>query len=439
MFALGLGPIYTLRNRIQPLPAGQYIDDARVNAAFVVLYLVVIAALARRVPRLSRPTTVLLVALHVLVIASALWSLAPGRSATQGLLFALTTMTAVVVGDRIGVRGLLLALAVAAQVGVVLSQLAVRRSWPNTIDGNGDWSGIYLNRNSLGPVAMLALLATFGAMALWWQDRDGATSRSSRDVGLGAALGGALVVLVVLDVHTLLRSASLTPVVGAVVAALTVIVAVLAPALQQRFASGRAASGGPVTEQGSPWPLVAAVVATWAGVAVVAMVGRSQVATNLDRSSTLSGRTELWGWLIDAISRRPFGGWGWLGVWEDRALEAEVVARFNVDFSTAHNAVIEMLLATGVFGALLLVATVGALIRPAVQLTAHSGGDRRLGVVTMGLVGYVVAVNQLETYVGANLLPWALLVGGAATCARTLADDAGSDRAAVPNPSRVSI
>jgi exopolysaccharide production protein ExoQ len=62
-----------------------------------------------------------------------------------------------------------------------------------------------------------------------------------------------------------------------------------------------------------------------------------------------------------------------------------------------------------------------------------------LGVVTMGLVGYVVAVNQLETYVGANLLPWALLVGGAATCARTLADDAGSDRAAVPNPSRVSI
>ena len=132
MFALGLGPIYTLRNRIQPLPAGQYIDDARVNAAFVVLYLVVIAALARRVPRLSRPTTVLLVALHVLVIASALWSLAPGRSATQGLLFALTTMTAVVVGDRIGVRGLLLALAVAAQVGVVLSQLAVRRSWPNT-------------------------------------------------------------------------------------------------------------------------------------------------------------------------------------------------------------------------------------------------------------------------------------------------------------------
>ena len=79
----------------------------------------------------------LLVALHLLVIASAWWSLAPGRSATQGVLFALTTVAALVVGDRVGVRGVVLSLAVASQAGVVLSQLAGRRGWPHTIGPNG--------------------------------------------------------------------------------------------------------------------------------------------------------------------------------------------------------------------------------------------------------------------------------------------------------------
>ena len=146
------------------------------------------------------------------------------------------------------------------------------------------------------------------------------------------------------------------------------------------------------------------------GLALAAVVGRSALATGLDRSTTLSGRTELWGWLIDAISRRPFSGWGWLGVWEDRALEAEVVGRFDVDFSTAHNAVIEMLLGVGIVGAVLLVAAVGVTTWPIVVVATRPGVQRAVGVVALGFVGYVVAVNQLETYVGANPLPWSPLV-----------------------------
>ena len=123
-----------------------------------------------------------------------------------------------------------------------------------------------------------------------------------------------------------------------------------------------------------------------------------------------------------------FGVYGWLGVWEDRALEVQVVDRFNVDFSTAHNAVIEMLLAAGVFGAILLLVTMGALIWPTMRLAVQRGPDHRIGVVAVGLVGYVVAVNQLETYVGANLLPWALLVAVAAACVRRLDEVDPTDR-----------
>ena len=452
LFALGLGPVYTLRNRIDPLPSGQYIDDAFVNVGFAGLHLAVIGVivvLARRRPAISGLTAGLLVALHVLVIASAWWSLAPGRSATQGVLFALTTVAALVVGDRIGVRGVVAALAVASQAGVVLSQLAVRRAWPNTIDLNGDWAGIYLNRNSLGPVAVMALLATASTAALWWSDRvksnrgmPGLGVAGVRSSAVGVAVATALAGLLVLDAHTLMRSASLTPLVGAAVALLT---ALVAAALPWWWGRRRQAGEGAVLGAGA---LGAGVLLTWAGLGLVAALGRSALATGLDRSTTLSGRTELWGWLIDAISRRPLGGWGWLGVWEDRALEAEVVGRFDVDFSTAHNAVIEMLLAVGIVGAVLLVAAVGASTWPVLAVAARPGAQRAAGVVALGFVGYVVAVNQLETYVGANLLPWALLIALGAACARALkarpegsaapvtgapgADDRGADAPSLP-------
>ncbi|MFZ1439830.1 MAG: hypothetical protein WAS75_11990, partial [Candidatus Microthrix subdominans] len=239
LFALGLGPVYTLRNRINPPLSGQYIDDALVNAAFVGLHVGVIAVivvLARRRPAISGLTAVLLVALHLLVIASAWWSLAPGRSATQGVLFALTTVAALVVGDRVGVRGVVLSLAVASQAGVVLSQLAVRRGWPNTIDLNGDWAGIYLNRNSLGPVSVLALLATTATAALWWCDRRSGDRRASNGAGaraygsvVGVVVATVIVGLLLVDAHTLIRSASLTPLVGAVVGLLTALVALALP------------------------------------------------------------------------------------------------------------------------------------------------------------------------------------------------------------------
>lgn len=431
MFALGLGPVYSLRNRIEPMPSGQYIDDALVNGAFVGLHVVVIIVLAlaavrtRRLPAISRLTGGVLAALHLLVIASAWWSLAPGRSGVQGTLFALTTVAAVVVGDRVGVRGVVLSLAVASQAGVVLSQLAVRRTWPNTIDPNGDWAGVYLNRNSLGPVAVVALLATLGAAALWLADRtrerrrkpEGANGGVGVEVVGGLIAGVVVVGLLALDAHTLLRSASLTPMVGAAVALVTVLVAAVLPGWLRRLRPEGASVG--------PGALGAGVLVVWVALAAVAALGRSQLAPGLDRSTTLSGRTELWGWLIDAISRRPFSGWGWLGVWEDKALEADVVARFEVDFSTAHNAVLEMLLAAGLVGAVLLVVAVGAVVWPVLGLAARPGAERTLGVVAMGFVGYVVAVNQLETYVGANLLPWALLIALGAACARWLSDEPG--------------
>ena len=57
---------------------------------------------------------------------------------------------------------------------------------------------------------------------------------------------------------------------------------------------------------------------------------------------------------------------------------------------------------------------------PVVVVAARPGVQRAVGVVALGFVGYVVAVNQLETYVGANLLPWALLIALGAACARQL-------------------
>lgn len=401
--ATTLGPLYNWRIRIGPPVSGSLLDDWRLNLVFASVHVGVVllcaaVAVGRRGGRVRQRLTggrawsraawwAALVGLHVLVAWSAMWSLVEGRSLSQAGLFALTTLSALALGNVATMRQLVVALLVTQHGLTAWGMWAVRRNWVASVDERGHWAGIFFNKNSFGPVAAVALLSlvAWGAFVV--------TQSSRRVTVIWAPF---LAVAAAVDALVLMRANSITPIVGIIGAFGAVGVVALAGVIATRRGLPKARTA-----------FVASIVAVGAAVAG-GLALRSVLASVLHRSPTMSGRTELWGWLLDRIGDRPIGGWGWLSVWEEPDLRSQVVARFKIPFATAHSGLIEVAIGAGLIaGACAFVVLLGC------ALTGIRGAAERPSWATfvgLGAIGYALSVNLLETFIGANLLPWALLL-----------------------------
>jgi O-antigen ligase len=72
----------------------------------------------------------------------------------------------------------------------------------------------------------------------------------------------------------------------------------------------------------------------------------------IGRDPTLSGRTEMWAYVLAAIGQRPLLGWGYWGFWTPgNPVAAEISEVVQWTVPEAHNALLEILLDVGFFGA----------------------------------------------------------------------------------------
>jgi O-antigen ligase len=72
----------------------------------------------------------------------------------------------------------------------------------------------------------------------------------------------------------------------------------------------------------------------------------------IGKDPTLTGRTDVWSYVLDDIQKRPILGWGFCAFWSSNnpaALEIWTALRWVVPH--AHNALLEMLLEVGIVGA----------------------------------------------------------------------------------------
>jgi exopolysaccharide production protein ExoQ len=73
----------------------------------------------------------------------------------------------------------------------------------------------------------------------------------------------------------------------------------------------------------------------------------------LDKDPTLTGRTDLWPYVIDSIYERPVLGWGYVGFWtpsNPRAVEISSLMGWGSYVAEAHNGFLQILLYIGVVG-----------------------------------------------------------------------------------------
>jgi exopolysaccharide production protein ExoQ len=407
-FLTTLGPVYSVRLAMGPVNT-DWVDDITVQVFFGALYAVLLVMLVGwgRRRALPRALAVTLVAFCAVVVASTLWSADPTRTLTQAILLCMTAAAGVAVGRTTSVRSQITAVFASQQLGALLSVIAILRHAPRSTD-QGNWVGIYLNRNLLGPVAVLGLMATAGCAGLVWARREAWSGRLvvSAFGGLGAAA--------LLDSVLLKESGSLTPTVGFAIAAFGVGAVLVVRRLTRgwKHAAER---------------IAAITLAALATLIAVAWVGRSALIPLVGKTPTLESRTTLWSYLRTFADQRPVRGWGWLAIWHVPAFQHNLSHYTSPLITRAHNGFLEVYVGTGLLGLVLLVAFSLVLLW---TVTRRAAAHAETALWPFALVLYALSTNQTESFIGANLLPWVLLTMAAATVAspwRRARSDDGCD------------
>ena len=153
-----------------------------------------------------------------------------------------------------------------------------------------------------------------------------------------------------------------------------------------------------------------AVIATAAFVGAFLYEGKASITTALGRSSDITGRTELWHWVVAMILSRPWLGYGFSGFWRGGSSEYASVER-AIGWSPiySHNGYLEITLSLGVAGLLLFVwmAVVG--LRRAFDQAQH--GESAASYWPLAFLLYFLVHNLGEcTILWQNSLEWALCV-----------------------------
>lgn len=259
-------------------------------------------------------------------LASVLWSVSAKDSLVAAVQLTVTVLVATFIGARFSLRAICLLHLAATFIGCFLSLV----NWATGVFGPiyapaGGLLGVFTQKNQLGQRAMFAVLS---GVALLLQP--------SRDPLLKLVVAGALgVALFMLALSLSVTSILLLP----------TSVGLLMLLCAHRFPSTLVLAGA-----------IAAVVLVALGPIGLALVGVDPVATlfaAFGKSSTLTGRTDIWAMAEDVIGRYPILGVGFSAFWESprfanyaylaQEIGGEGVAGF-------HNFILEIWAGTGVFG-----------------------------------------------------------------------------------------
>lgn len=279
-------------------------------------------------PILMRPW--LIWAYVLLAMLSSAWTPDPVSSFKRAIFLLATTLFGFYLAGRFSVRQQMLMLASALAI-CAFSHLTFGLLFPayaqHVMYWAGAWRGLMTHKNALAQIMVLAAIVF--QLVLPWRDR----AKFWHRAGLAAS-----VLLVFL-------STSKTGLL------LLLLLSLLLPILRLLRISRIEAKLSIVTL----FLFILLIVVTFVG-------NYELILTSLGRDPSLTGRTDIWGVLLQKASRRLWFGYGfeafWAGGMDGEALDLWYSNRYIVD--TAHNGFLDMLLELGVVGLGIFLLSVGA-------------------------------------------------------------------------------
>lgn len=369
------GPLYRLRTDF-PGSRTSLLDDNWIQAVSYAAYGLVVVATIITWPKLVRSARALTLA-HFgfvgILLVSSLWSINSWRTFEQSLILLTAVLAMVGAGAVLSPTQFLTSLWVAMQTTLVWSVWARWHDWPNSVDNRGYLTGVFFNRNLLGAATAVAGLASIAL--LWTWRRRWLVMMPAAGLVFAMSIGR--------------RTDSITPLIA-------VGMSVLAGAFCVLWV--RASDEKRRHLRFLP---PAAVVTGFA-----AFLFRDTVTGWFGRSPSMTGRTGVWYDIVDAWSRRPVHGFGFMAAWFDPALRAALRARGR-NLWEAHNGYLEVLVGGGLIAVVALGClawyVIAALRRSLSACSPHAPWF-------VAAVMFVAMVNLGETNIAANRLPWLILV-----------------------------
>ena len=395
LFALTQGPVYRVwsesnsRLDILPNPSPQHVYFA----TFVAVQLPAVVLWFRRVNTdwLRDRANQVLVALLGWLGLSVAWSTFARQSLPEFVALCLTSIFGLYLAMSFSRRELWWIILSAMALGVGVSWVSVMRLWDGAVNLQNDyWIGIYGNRNSLAPVAAVALLASVVVISFV---RERSAPNWLRTVTL--AVPAVLLVFAAIEVW---RSGSQTSPAALCFAVLVCLIWGASHIIVIRVDKLRALSGR-----------LAQLVLTVFSIVTSLAIRFSGGSNARDGAAGIfNSRRALWSVNWSGFLEKPWLGWGWMA------------ARYNPDFfrlgewwvafetQWSHNGYHDLLLGGGVLAAVLF----------ALYLWMSSRRFDRIPVSValprLALVVFVLAAATQESFfVGSHFL-WALLIASLA-------------------------
>jgi exopolysaccharide production protein ExoQ len=143
---------------------------------------------------------------------------------------------------------------------------------------------------------------------------------------------------------------------------------------------------------------------------VVFMLYRDVAMKLMGRSADLTGRTDLWQWVVIMIMKRPWLGYGYSGFWRSASDQSDLIEA-HVGWSPiyAHNGYLELLLSLGLAGLLLFAWFIGKGLWRAVMQAKHAESPTDLWPLAFMLFFLIHNLGECSILLQ-NSLEWALCI-----------------------------
>jgi O-antigen ligase len=392
LFALTQGPVLSMwfASSID----GQTNSESAEFLTFIAVQIPALVFLGyRRVPRSSLIGPVGLLGVFCgWMWLSTVWATLGQHTIIEATTLCVTFLTGIYLARSFSLLEQLILVVVAMQPGLLWSRYAIANNWNNSVDQNGNWVGIYFNRNSLAPVAMVSCLA---ASALLW------IVVMRRGKKWPITLIVILVDVILFGAVTLFHSRSNTSVGGAVVFAAVWAFWTVVRSLMRR----KRINSDALHRLVYPLFVACATLLIWATVRL-----QSVVLSFFGETIDFNGRSALWRYSWIGFLERPILGWGWMSAWRTPNFFKHDRWWTITNTGWSHSGFMDVLLGGGVFAGLVLVA---ALLW---------GGHRHLEFATTetaaqwtpAIMFFVLATATQESFFVGNHFLWLLFVAAVA-------------------------
>lgn len=384
---LTIGPVFTLWRNAQLNNALLPIEAAHLST-FVVIQLPALFLLGRRVNPvlLWKSAESCLAALVVWILITSAMSDFGAYAIGNAVKVALCVTTGLYLASSFTRNQQMIVVALATQVGVLISRFAIARNWPESVYELREWSGIYVNPNLLGPVAAVACVSLLFAVIPHFRK----IPRQWR-----FAVGVFVADIALFNLVVLFNTRAFTSMLSIIV---VFIIGATAFCVNQMVSS----------DQQKRWWINS--VALLSGGLIVSMIVlykfNSLVNGKLLPKSVLQDRIFAWDFSWTGFLERPWSGWGQGVAWSNQVFRRLDLYWTVENIGHSHSAYFDILLSGGIVAGLLVTAYLSVGLYRFMKLSHPQRSD----VFRLALVLFCLSAALFEPFIVTNYFLWPTLV-----------------------------